>query len=83
PVGVTPIVRTTGKRYFVNMLSAISPTGALHFLLHEGRADGGVFIDFYERLLHDDGGIVFLVVDNHSIHKSARPRSSWPAPRGA
>ena len=43
PVGVTPIVRTTGKRYFVNMLSAISPTGSLHFLLHEGRADGGVF----------------------------------------
>ena len=74
PVGVTPIIRTTGKRYFVNMLSAISPTGALHFLLHEGRADGGVFIDFCERLLHDDGGIVFLVVDNHSIHKSARTK---------
>ena len=74
PVGVTPIVRTTGKRYFVNMLSAISPTGSLHFLLHEGRADAGVFIDFCERLLHDDGGIVFLVVDNHSIHKSARTK---------
>ena len=71
---MTPTVHTTGKRYFVNMLSAISPTGSLHFLLHEGRADGGVFIDFCERLLHDDGGIVFLVVDNHSIHKSARTK---------
>ena len=69
---MTPIVRTTGKRYLVNMLSAVSPTGAIHFLLHEGRVDAAVFIDFCERLLHDDGGTVFLVVDNHSIHKSTR-----------
>ena len=74
PVGVTPIVRTTGKRYLVNMLSAVSPTGAIHFLLHEGRVDATVFIDFCERLLHDDGGTVFLVVDNHSIHKSTRTK---------
>ena len=71
---MTPIVRTTGKRYLVNMLSAVSPTGAIHFLLHEGRVDAAVFIDFCERLLHDDGGTVFLVVDNHSIHKSTRTK---------
>ena len=67
-------MRTTGKRYLVNMLSAVSPTGAIHFLLHEGRVDAAVFIDFCERLLHDDGGTVFLVVDNHSIHKSTRTK---------
>jgi transposase len=74
PVGVTPIVPTTGKRHSVNMLSAVSPAGAVHFLLHEGRADAGIFIDFCERLLQDDGGVVFLVVDNHSIHRAARTK---------
>lgn len=70
PVGQTPVVRSTGARYAVNMLSAISAQGGLHFMLHEGRGTSEVFIDFCRRLLSDDGGTVFLILDNHSIHKS-------------
>ena len=69
-LGQTPVVRSTGGRFSINMLSAISAQGRLSFLLHQGRGNSAVFIDFCRRLLADDGGTVFLVLDNHSIHKS-------------
>jgi transposase len=75
PVGRTPVVRSTGKRHAVNMLSAITAQGGLHFMLHEGKVDSSVFIEFCRRLLADDGGTVFLIVDNHSIHLSNETRA--------
>jgi transposase len=74
PVGRTPVVRSTGKRHSVNMLSAITAQGGLHFMLHEETVDSAVFIEFCRRLLHDDGGTVFLIVDNHTIHLSNQTR---------
>lgn len=68
PIGQTPVVNSTGARYSVNLISAVSAQGGLHFLLQEGRATAAVFSDFCGKLLADDGGIVFLIVDNHSIH---------------
>ncbi len=70
PVGQTPVVRSTGARFSLNMLSAVNAQGRLSFMLHQGRGTSEIFIEFCRRLLADDGGIVFLVLDNHSIHKS-------------
>jgi transposase len=70
PVGRTPVVAKTGDRTSVNMISAISQRGDIHFELTTGRANSLVFIDFLKKLLHDDGGRVFLVLDNCSIHTS-------------
>ncbi|MCA1696456.1 MAG: IS630 family transposase [Actinobacteria bacterium] len=75
PVGRTPVVRSTGKRHSVNMLSAVTAQGGLHFMLHEESVDSSVFIEFCRRLLHDDGGTVFLIVDNHSTHLSNETRA--------
>jgi transposase len=75
PVGRTPVVASTGKRHAVNMLSAVTAQGGLHFMLHEGKVDSSVFIEFCRRLLADDGGTVFLIVDNHSIHLSNETRA--------
>lgn len=74
PVGCTPVVKSTGRRASVNMLSAISAQGGLHFMLHEGGVNATVFVEFCRRLLHDDGGIVFLILDNLSIHKATEVR---------
>ena len=72
-VGQTPIVKTTGARYRVNMISAVSAQGALKFALTERNVDSEVFIDFCKRLQHDYGDRpVFLVVDGHSSHKSKK-----------
>jgi len=69
--GKTPIVATTGARFGCNMISAVSPRGALRFMLVEGRVTGGVFIEFLKRLIHNWTRAVFLIVDGHPVHKSA------------
>src|SRR5262249_15259364 len=70
PIGQTPVVRGTGKRYAVNMLSAVSIQGKLRFMVHEGTVNSAVFIDFCQRLLRDAEGPVYLIVDGHSSHTS-------------
>jgi transposase len=69
PIGQTPVIKRTGKRFGVNMLSAISNAGRLRFRLFTGSFNGPVFIDFLGRLLRDCGGRkVHLIVDGHPVH---------------
>jgi transposase len=68
PVGQTPVVESTGERKSVGMVSAISADGGLHFDVFEGRMNSARFIEFCERLMADDGGNVFLVMDNAPYH---------------
>jgi transposase len=70
PVGRTPVVRATGARFSINMLSAVSAQGALRFMVHEGTVNAAVFIDFCKRLLRDQPGPVYLVVDGHPAHRA-------------
>lgn len=70
PVGKTPVVKTTAARYRVNLVSAISARGALRFMATEENVTAGVFIDFLKRLIHKSERPVFLIVDNHAVHRS-------------
>jgi transposase len=70
PEGRTPVVKATGARYGLNMLSAISATGQLRFMTVEGRVNGTVFRDFLGRLVTGMDRKIFLVVDGHPAHKS-------------
>ncbi len=70
PVGKTPVVRSTGARFSVNMISAVSAKGALRFSIVEGTLTSAKFIDFCKRLLHDAPGPVFLILDGHPVHRS-------------
>ena len=77
PVGQTPVVKRTGKRFRVNMISAISNAGRLRFRLFTGSFTGAVFIDFLRRLLRDCAGRkVHLIVDGHPVHR-AKLVSAW------
>jgi transposase len=70
PVGRTPVVATTGDRFGVNLISAVTAKGALRFAAYDGNLNGPVFIDFCRRLLHDTPGPVFLILDGHPVHRS-------------
>jgi transposase len=72
PVGQTPVVVATGERKSVNMVSAVSPRGDFCFEVFNGRMNAARFIEFCQKLLHDDGGIVFLIVDGASAHKAKK-----------
>lgn len=69
--GETPVVSTTGARFGCNMISAVSPRGAMRFMLVEGKFTGGVFVDFLKRLVHNWPQAIFLIVDGHPVHRSA------------
>jgi len=70
PVGKTPVVKTTGARFSVNMISAVTARGALRFSIINGTLTAPKFIDFCKRLLHDAPGPVFLILDGHPVHRS-------------
>jgi transposase len=77
PVGQTPVIKRTGKRFRVNMISVISNQGLLRFRLFTGSFTGAVFIDFLRRLLRDcQGRKVHLIVDGHPVHR-AKLVSGW------
>jgi len=56
PVGRTPVIKRTGKRFGVNLIGAISAGGLLRFRLFEGSFRGPVLVDFLRRLLRDLAG---------------------------
>ncbi|MHB1818402.1 MAG: IS630 family transposase [Streptosporangiaceae bacterium] len=70
PVGQTPVVKVTGARFSVNMISAVSAKGALRFAVFDGTTTAASFIAFCKRLVHDAPGPVFLVVDGHPAHRA-------------
>jgi len=70
PVGRTPVVKATGARFSVNMVSAVTAKGALRFAVYDEKFTAKLFIDFCKRLLHDADGPVYLIVDGHPTHRA-------------
>jgi transposase len=70
PQGQTPVVRTTGSRFGMNLISAVSAKGQLRFMVTPDRMTALVFVEFLRRLIHNQERPVFLIVDNHSTHRA-------------
>ena len=70
PEGRTPVVKATGARYGLNMLSAVSAQGHFRFMTVEGRVNAEVFGEFLRRLITGMDRKIFLVVDGHPAHKA-------------
>ena len=70
PVGQTPVVKITGTRFSVNMISAVTAKGALRFAVFEGTTTAKSFIEFCKRLVHDSRGPACLIVDGHPCHRA-------------
>lgn len=82
PVGETPVVIATGRRFSINMLSAISTRGEMHFMVHQGSVDAPVFVEFLERLMIGRSTPVLLVVDGHPVHRSKAVKAFVAAQEG-
>jgi transposase len=78
PVGRTPVVASTGDRFGINLISAVTTKGKLRFAAYEGSLNGPVFIDFCRRLLHETPGPVFLVLDGHPHDRIGRAGVTSP-----
>jgi len=72
PVGKTPVLETTGARFSIQMISAVSPKGSFRFMTFEGRMNAERFVEFLKRLLYRQSKPIFLIVDGHPVHKSKK-----------
>jgi len=70
PQGETPTIKATGRRYGLNIISAVSARGDFRFMIHDGTVDAEVFRDFLKRLMVGAKQPIILVVDGHPTHKS-------------
>lgn len=70
--GETPVVRVTGPRFSLNMISAVSPRGELRFMVARGGVNAGVFIEFLKRLVQGSSRKIFFVCDGHPAHRAKK-----------
>lgn len=83
PKGETPVVKRTGKRFRLNMISAIASKGQMKFMTVRGKINGDVFIEFLKRLFVEDKKPVYLIVDGHPMHKSKKVKEYVESTGGA
>jgi transposase len=68
--GKPPVVRSTGARVGLNIISAVSAQGELRFMTVKGRIKAAQFIEFITRLIHGTERMIFLIMDGHPIHQA-------------
>jgi transposase len=70
--GQTPVVESTGARFGLNMMAAITPRGQMQFMIVKGTVRADQICEFLNRLMHGHGNKVFLIWDGHPTHKSKK-----------
>jgi len=73
-VGETPVVKDSGGRFGMNLISAVSPRGDLRFSVIGETMDSARFIAFLKQLHRDAGGPILVVADNAKYHHSKETR---------
>lgn len=68
--GQRPSVETTGKNFGVNVISAVSLSGDLRFMLMEKNFNSEVFLTFLEKLMSATPRKLYVVTDRHPAHQS-------------
>lgn len=70
PVDETPLLTVTGRRFSLNMISAVSPRGHFHFMVHDGSVTSRTSKEFLGCLMISATRPVVVIVNGHPIHKS-------------
>jgi len=74
--GHTPVVETTGARYGLSLISAITSKGHMRFMIKEkGGVNAEVFIEFLKRLVVGANGPIFLIVDRGPAHIAKKTKA--------
>ena len=74
--GETPIVASTGARYRMSLISAVTARGHMRFMIKEkGGVNAEVFIDFLKRLMTGCKNKIFLIVDRGPAHVAKKTKA--------
>ena len=69
-IGETPVVKNSGSRFGLKVISAITPRGDMKFGFIEDKMNSKKFTDFLSKLQKDAGRPIIVVVDNARYHVS-------------
>jgi transposase len=72
PAGETPIIKKTGQRFSLNMVSAISNKGYLQFMIIDGSFNTEVFQTFLQQMIKYSRQKIYFVTDGHPAHKTKK-----------
>ncbi|MDE5936587.1 MAG: transposase [Ruminococcus sp.] len=70
PKGKTPVLKDQTMKMHINMISAISNRGKVHFIFSQKSINSEKLIDFMERLIKDTGHKIYLILGNLRAHHS-------------
>ncbi len=70
--GQTPVVKTSGQRQRINAISALSNTGGFWYHVYSGNFNADKFIECLQDFLKGRRKPVFIILDGHPVHKSAK-----------
>jgi transposase len=70
PRGEPPVINLSAKKCRINMMSTITNTGKVRFMLYRENMTSAVLIRFMSRLIHDVKQKVILILDNLRVHHS-------------
>jgi len=76
--GQTPVISVPGKRFTSHMISTVTNRGTLRFMVFHERFTTKVFIEFLHRLIKASKQKVYLIVDNHPVHRAKKVKN-WIA----
>jgi len=70
PKGTTPVQKVNPVPEKINMVSAISNQGKVHFMFYKETMSAQKLIEFMERIIQSNERKVFLILDNRRVHHS-------------
>jgi transposase len=74
--GETPVVVSTGARYRMSLISAVTARGHLRFMIKEkGGVNADAFIEFLKRLMIGAKHKIFLIVDRGPAHVAKKTKA--------
>ena len=74
--GETPVVLSTGARYRVSLISAVTSRGYMRFMIKKkGGVNADVFIAFLRRLMIGSKNRIFLIVDRGPAHIAKKTKA--------
>jgi transposase len=74
--GETPVVLSSGARYSMSLISAVTSRGHMRFMIREeGGVNAEVFIEFLRRLMIGSKNSIFLIVDRGPAHIAKKTKA--------
>ena len=74
--GETPVIASTGARFRMSLISAVTARGHMRFMIKEkGGVNADVFIEFLKRLMLGSRRKIFLIVDRGPAHIAKKTKA--------